>query len=239
MLYDILPREKWEAIFHCLQSIIYDEFSKHKGHEEQNLALIFHNKVLERNRILLNEGGFDSRLILSSQLEVNGAALPTLDFWGDSLVDFFKTFRSPTVFTHGDFCSTNIFVDLETFEIKLIDPRGGFKRSSIYGPQIYDVAKLAHSIIGNYDLLLADQFTFNNCEGVISFDIYTDENSQLIEEIFWGKFISEGLQKREVFITTGLIMLGIPIFHLKDSSRAHAMYIRGLQLIQQGFSSID
>ena len=61
---------------------------------------------------------------------------------------------------HGDFCFSNIFFDFRSSSIKVIDPRGQLPDGtrSIFGIQSYDIAKLAHSIIGGYDMIIANYF---------------------------------------------------------------------------------
>lgn len=61
---------------------------------------------------------------------------------------------------HGDFCFSNIFYDQKLNAIKVIDPRGYVVpgQPSLYGDLRYDLAKFAHSLIGCYDLIIADRY---------------------------------------------------------------------------------
>jgi hypothetical protein len=57
---------------------------------------------------------------------------------------------------HGDFCFSNILYNARVRRIKAIDPRGLVGESpSLYGDPRYDLAKLAHSISGRYDQIIA------------------------------------------------------------------------------------
>ena len=62
---------------------------------------------------------------------------------------------------HGDLCFSNILFDSRSERIKVIDPRGLNFESifSIYGDQKYDLAKLAHSVIGLYDFIIAGRYS--------------------------------------------------------------------------------
>ncbi len=64
-------------------------------------------------------------------------------------------------FCHGDFCFSNILYDFRAQRIKVIDPRGldGDGRSTSFGDARYDVAKLAHSAVGLYDLFVAGRYS--------------------------------------------------------------------------------
>lgn len=51
---------------------------------------------------------------------------------------------------HGDLCLSNILFDYSKNQIKLIDPKG----LKIRYPVAYDIAKLSHSLLGNYDFIV-------------------------------------------------------------------------------------
>ena len=58
---------------------------------------------------------------------------------------------------HGDPCFSNILYDYRSHSVRVIDPRGqdASGRPTIWGDNRYDLAKLHHSIIGGYDLIIA------------------------------------------------------------------------------------
>jgi hypothetical protein len=61
---------------------------------------------------------------------------------------------------HGDFCFSNLLYDFRTNQIQMIDPRGSLNgiNCSINGFLSYDLAKITHSVIGLYDLIVANRF---------------------------------------------------------------------------------
>lgn len=59
---------------------------------------------------------------------------------------------------HGDLCLSNILYDSRNRIIRLIDPRGGFGTYDMYGDARYDLAKLAHSMEGDYDFYVNGLF---------------------------------------------------------------------------------
>lgn len=56
------------------------------------------------------------------------------------------------IFSHGDLCFSNMLYDKKGKSFILIDPRG-FENDGIRSPY-YDLAKISHSIMGGYDLIL-------------------------------------------------------------------------------------
>ena len=87
----------------------------------------------------------------------------------DDNLNYFVNKKYNMVPMHGDICFSNIIYDFSTHEPILIDPRGFVsteKGFSIYGPESYDLYKLAHSYVIGYDFLIAGvsnpQFFSNN-----------------------------------------------------------------------------
>ncbi len=64
--------------------------------------------------------------------------------------------KNKKIYAHGDFCLSNILYDSRINLIKLVDPRGHQKENNfreIIKSQKYDLSKLAHSLLGYYDLI--------------------------------------------------------------------------------------
>lgn len=79
--------------------------------------------------------------------------------------------RLPTdrlVIGHGDLCFSNILYSKTSQLMKLIDARGASGEGDLYTHPYYDIAKLSHSVLGQYDLINHD-----------SFDIQVDEALRL------------------------------------------------------------
>lgn len=62
------------------------------------------------------------------------------------------------VIGHGDPCFSNILYSKTNQFLKLIDPRGANRESDLYTDPYYDVAKLSHSVQGQYDFINQDMF---------------------------------------------------------------------------------
>ncbi|WP_297905048.1 hypothetical protein [uncultured Parabacteroides sp.] len=95
---------------------------------------------------------------------INGENTPSLN---EILEDISMPLQSPSPqfvsLMHGDFCFSNILYDFISCSIKVIDPRGldTNGNETIYGDFRYDVAKLAHSVLGLYDLIIGGFFNYN------------------------------------------------------------------------------
>ncbi len=59
---------------------------------------------------------------------------------------------------HGDPCFSNILYSKTNQFLKLVDPRGASSEDDLYTDPYYDVAKLSHSVLGNYDFINHGKF---------------------------------------------------------------------------------
>lgn len=131
---------------------------------------------------------------------------------------------------HGDLCFSNILYDSRSNHIKLIDPRGVNNKHdiSIYGDWRYDIAKLAHSVIGNYDFIIANRFIYKeNSNTDIKFEIEYDDAHKMGElaEYFDGFFDV----KMYYPIMINLFLSMIPL-HSDNILRQKAMLANALNL---------
>ena len=136
---------------------------------------------------------------------------------------------------HGDLCLSNILYDLRSRICKLIDPRGSFGDSGIYGDPRYDVAKLYHSVYGLYDFITNDLFKISLDGRHVSFDIRSSARHQQIRERFERVFFQD-FDRREVLLITALLFASMPALHYDAPQRQCAMYVRALQLFDEYFS---
>lgn len=58
-----------------------------------------------------------------------------------------------TVVGHGDPCFSNILYDQQRYLLKLIDPKGAVTEDELWTHPLYDVCKISHSVLGDYDFM--------------------------------------------------------------------------------------
>lgn len=135
---------------------------------------------------------------------------------------------------HGDFCFSNILYDFKTKSIKVLDPRGCDAKGgeSEYGDIRYDVAKLAHSILGLYDFIIGGRFEYlerGKYDLTLNFNIpdeITILQDRFIECTFGGFNISK-LSTYPIMIFLFLSMLPL---HADRPDRQKAMLANALRL---------
>lgn len=125
---------------------------------------------------------------------------------------------------HGDLTFSNIMLKPENNEPVMIDPRGYFGKTRIYGDPDYDWAKLYYSIIGNYD-----QFNIGN----FALKIKNDSVSLKIKSNGWEElkdfFISESdVNEEKIKILHAIIWLSLTTYAWEDYDSICGAFYKGI-----------
>lgn len=173
---------------------------------------------------------------LSSKNDVvsihNGSPLRIIDIAKDCIGLISKRKVIPAIL-HGDLCFSNILFDSRSERLKIIDPRGlNFKNDlSIHGDQRYDLAKLAHSVIGLYDFIIAGRYSIAyDADGfeIIKFDI--DKRIDLIQKEFLKFDFMDGESVFNIFPLVVLLFISMLPLHADRPDRQKAMLLNAIRI---------
>ena len=224
-----VPNFVWERIFQRLHEITFNDLKKPGQNEYfDDPSEFFMSKILSRSEELRQFESFDAFLLDSENISINGAQYRGLNWILEKSNVLLAPLKSRISIVHGDFCFSNILADIDSGIFKLIDPRGGFHIDSIFGPQVYDVAKLAHSVLGRYDFLIAGQFHVTKEIDSYTLKIAAPQNYLDIVKLFEKEYLKDCYDIDLVRLLSSLILLSIPLLHMDDSSRAIAIYLNGI-----------
>lgn len=229
-----IGKETWEHILKSIHSFISEcrsEPEKVPDEARNSLTRLVPEKTTDRLKQFQEKSGisvddewrFENRP-LPSLRRIADACTQIIDFNDDRFLGIM----------HGDLCFTNTFYDFRTQRVRVIDPRGTVDNvhPSIWGDNRYDLAKLCHSIVGGYDLILASRF---ECSGLsernISLEFAPSSSanilSQLVEEI---DFLGVKLDSPEILaICTHLFLAMVPL-HADRPDRQRAFVANALRL---------
>ncbi|MEB1083171.1 hypothetical protein [Citrobacter sp. R-1.5.2] len=138
---------------------------------------------------------------------------------------------------HGDFCFSNLLFDSRISAIKCIDPRGidAAGNLTIYGDRRYDLAKLYHSVVGYYDLIISGRYDIIKSEDQFDIKFFLDEVYQESIEIKFKEIILAGLGYSEneiVAITIHLFLSMLPL-HSDSPDRQIAFIANAFRLYKK------
>lgn len=129
---------------------------------------------------------------------------------------------------HGDTTFSNIMVG-RSGKIKLIDPRGVFGSTKLYGDPRYDWAKLYYSAIGNYDSINSRKFSVypsvENIKTSIESNGYDVFEDMILER--------SGIGKREMLILQVTIWLSLTGYVKEDIDASLYSFYKACELWTQ------
>ena len=233
-VYGRLPGSVWHQIFQSCQEVS-QAFKCHSPMQPVALGQLnnlYLPKTLSRLEDFARQRDFD----LNKPLNFNGVSLPPLlDIAKETALLIQEADQTDVSVAHGDFCFSNILYDSRVQSIKLIDPRGVDNEGnlSIYGDSRYDIAKLYHSVIGLYDLIIANRFELVSKPEEGEFSLYFPDAKRLqnIQETFRKSFFHQRpeSEKQILAITVHLFLSMLPL-HADRPEGQMAMIANALRL---------
>jgi len=228
-LYSSISKEIWLSIFQHL-FLLNSEFRKYNRKVSSESAKdVYINKTLARLGQLDRQLSFNE-ILNFQELTINGKKYRNFLLIQDQVLEKLENLCEGIVgsIIHGDFCFSNLLFDINSFIIKLIDPRGSFGEKGIYGDPRYEIAKLRHSAIGKYDFILANLFSIEITEQVINYTIATNDNFRFVESFFDELVVANGYDLNEIRLIEAVLFLTMPPLHSDSYERQLMMYIAGI-----------
>lgn len=194
---------------------------------------LFVNKAHSRLEDFIQQTEFDA----DAKLVFNDINLPTLrQILADSSAHLMTLSDFPA-FVHGDLCLSNILYDSRMRTIKLIDPRGVDENGEqmIYGSQLYDIAKLAHSILGLYDHIVAGQYELSVDGEFFYLRIFYSDDVEETQRAFRQHCFVPGLSAEMIEKTLPLLFIAMLPLHADSVSRQTALLANAMRLYAEAF----
>ena len=153
------------------------------------------------------KNSFMASVIKKTKSRVRDIEVPVhnklIDEFIEELSSRTKEFSRPALM-HGDFCFSNLLYDFQSTSIKMIDPRG-----ELFGEHYYEVAKITHSILYDYDFVDAELYVKDGS----TYKLYNNGKSQ-IKELYLeklAKYYSTEEIEYILLITASLFLSMIPL----------------------------
>lgn len=208
------------------QSESYDDAMKQSNIVQQNDKMYYY-KTTKRLK--------DTNIDLDTKWTINGIETPSIN---EILTELdgaiHKNDKKYCSIVHGDFCFSNILYDFKSQTIKVLDPRGRDTEGnlSIFGDIRYEVAKLAHSIIGMYDFIIAGRYYYNENSATdleLSFE-HNDDLENLQKWFIQQKFATFNFSELDAYIIMIHLFLSMMPLHSDRPDRQKAFFANALRL---------
>lgn len=200
----------------------------------------FREVIVDKTRSRLAAFCAQHGLSIDTCLTLNGTRHPPLGALAEALIAQVPPTTPDRVrFWHGDLFFGNMFYDFTAQRVLCIDPRGqlGGGQTCLWGDLRYDLAKLAHSIIGHYDAILLGRSVLEVApEDPLEwrFSVDTQPHAAQMSEIFLA-YLQDTCQieRHEICALTALLFLAMLPLHYESPERQRHLLAMGLTLAQQ------
>lgn len=165
-------------------------------------------------------------------IRVNGRLCRNIFFFRDRLEHALEQLRCDRfAFIHGDCTFSNLMLR-ENGEPVLIDPRGYFGFTKLYGDERYDWAKLYYSIAGNYDQFNLKKFTLDigeNADEGVRLSVASNGWEDM-EETF---FDLTGTDRHEIRLLHAVIWLSLTTYAWQDYDSVCGAFYNGISYLEE------
>lgn len=215
-----------EKIFTFIVSRPSKDISK-TDYEERFNNLYLH-KIHDRLEILKNQEPYNQ----IASLIINGTK-HTIE---EILEDYKQIFeqlkkelvKSNEVIGHGDLCFSNILYDKNTYLMKFIDTKGALEESDLWTDPYYDLAKLSHSILGNYDFINNELFTLTLDNDLALQLTLSSKKNNTHQRMFIEKVEEAGYNIRFVRLCEISLFLSMLPLHIDNPRKVLAYLINAI-----------
>lgn len=206
----------------------------HKEHSGAMAQDLFVTKLERRIKefLSMSEGQRINQLASSSSPELD------LNHLLNRYLILYKRFEKAFSFDyrvvgHGDPCFSNVLYDQQRYLLKLIDPKGALSEEEIWTHPLYDLCKISHSVLGDYDFINNGLYTVgfaDNNELVLSFS-HTNHGS--LKSIFLKQVKSIGHDVRIMRLGEASLFLSMLPLHIDYPNKVLAFMLNARQILNE------
>jgi len=164
---------------------------------------------------------------------VNGRKCRNVFFYKDKLEERAERLFNCNRFVllHGDCTFSNMMLRNSNMEPLLIDPRGYFGYTELYGDVAYDWAKLYYSIAGNYDKFNIKDFRLTINEDSVELEISSNHWEDMEDEFF--ALVSEDVSKEQIKLLHAIIWMSLTTYAWEDYDSICGAFYNGLYYLEE------
>lgn len=226
-----LPRFAWRTIYQgCFAFLEACRLHRPTDPLDFDPSALFRDKTNERLKLYHDATDTD----LDQPWSINGVDTPGLNEIVERTTAMIPAADEAAMcVVHGDFCFSNILYDFRAQAIKVIDPRGRMPNGtiSLFGDQRYDLAKLAHSVCGLYDFIIAGYYRVESSANALDLDLPISASIEEIQSMFTHMVAEHfGIDRRELYAMQVHLFLSMLPLHADDPERQTALLANALRL---------
>ena len=134
---------------------------------------------------------------------------------------------------HGDCTFSNIILKDDSIPV-LIDPRGYFGTTELFGDPAYDWAKLYYSLYSNYDSFNLKKFLLKINENSVELDIKSN-NWEMLEDDFFN-LIGDEANRKQMKLLLAIIWLSLTTYAWEDYDSICGAFYNGVYYLEEALN---
>lgn len=162
---------------------------------------------------------------------VNGRICRNIFYYKEELEELVMQYM-PSIFKliHGDCTFSNIMLRQDQTPM-LIDPRGYFGTTELFGDVAYDWAKLYYSIFSNYDQFNLKRFHLEINEKDVNLEIASNQWEDMEEYFF--ELLDGEVTKKQMKVLLSIIWLSLTTYAWEDYDSICGAFYNGLYYLEE------
>ena len=251
-LYNLPNMNDWHDIFDKIFNMI-NKFKNYSSNNFDKYYIMEKNKKIFQDKLFERLNKYDKKIkqLFDKNLIINDVEYLPFNFLKQKLIlELVNIINNINYYQiiHGDLFFGNMFFDINSQTLKIIDPRGSFgelnnesNEEKIYGDIRYDLAKLNHSIKGKYDFIINNLYTFEIKDfdkNKFNYIIYDNKSHNEINKLFDEFLIKEGYNTKEISLITATLFLSMVPLHSENFNNMLLMYLIGIQLLNKAILEV-
>lgn len=143
-----------------------------------------------------------------------------------------KIYAYESVIGHGDPCFANALYNRATRTLKFIDPKGALCEEELWTNPYYDIAKLSHSVCGNYDF-------YNNAMYEIEINhefnyiVKIPFSNERYKQIFKQKAEENGYDYWSIRLYEASLFLSMLPLHMDDPHKVFGFILNAANILKE------
>lgn len=245
-MYNLPDFQSWSSIFDNIYKYLLDSRiieNKEQFYEENK------NKLIQANIKMLKEKTKERvdqirDMFPHKEYVINGQFYDNPIYHLDKILEKAEEISSDVnidnlVILHGDLFFGNMMYDIEKESLKVIDPRGEYGEFTIYGDMRYDLAKLYHSVIGNYDFIVNGLYELRDYDSTLNYSIFNGDSNKKIGGFIHYFIETLGNDVEDIEFITGLLFLTMIPLHSENKNNQKMQFIKACEILKNTINGDD
>ncbi len=138
-----------------------------------------------------------------------------------------------SVVGHGDPCFSNVLYDQQRYLLKLIDPKGALTEEELWSHPLYDLCKISHSVLGDYDFINNGLYKIGFADNNDLLLSFSHTNHASLKRIFVNQVKTMGQDVRIMRLGEASLFLSMLPLHIDYPNKVLAFMLNARQILDE------